>query len=132
MKAQRKTYTREFKLEAIRLYERIQKSATQIEADLELPAGKIHKWRQCFKGQSQAAFVGKGLQSELRQRLSGCAGWWVGPWLSGCARIWSKMCCAWLWLNVIQAAIYCIALTKAVNTPATIIWFCSLNTALRP
>jgi len=43
MKAQRKTYTKEFKLEAIRLYESSQKSAAQIEADLELPAGMIHK-----------------------------------------------------------------------------------------
>ena len=69
MKAQRKTYTKEYKLEAIRLYESSQKSAAQIEADLDLPAGMIHKWRQHFKGQGQAAFVGKGHQGELEAEI---------------------------------------------------------------
>ena len=69
MKQQRKTYTKEFKLEAIWLYENSQKSAAQIEADLELPAGIIHKWRQRYKGQGQAAFVGKGHPSELEAEI---------------------------------------------------------------
>ena len=69
MKQQRRTYTKEFKLEAIRLYESSQKSAAQIEADLELPAGIIHKWRQRYKGQDQATFVGKGHQSELEAEI---------------------------------------------------------------
>ncbi len=69
MKAQRKSYRKEFKLEAIRLYENSQKSAAQIEADLELPVGIIHKWRQRIKGKGQAAFVGKGHQSELEAEI---------------------------------------------------------------
>ena len=68
MKAQRKTYTKEFKLETIRLYESSQKSAAQIEADLELPAGMIHKWRR-YKRQGPAAFVGKGHQAELEAEI---------------------------------------------------------------
>ena len=69
MKQQRKTYTKEFKLEAIRLYESSQKSAAQIEVDLELPTGIIHKWRQRSKGKGQAAFVGKGHQGELEAEV---------------------------------------------------------------
>ncbi len=69
MKAPRKTYTKEFKLEAIRLYESSQKSAAQIEADLELPGGIIHKWRKRYKGKGQAAFVGKGHQGELEAEV---------------------------------------------------------------
>ena len=57
MKQQRKTYTKEFKLETIRLYESSDKSAAQIEHDLELPVGIIHKWRYRLKGQGRQAFV---------------------------------------------------------------------------
>ena len=69
MKAERKTYSKEFKLEAIRLYESSQKSAAQIEVDLDLPAGMIHKWRRHYKGQGSAAFVGKGHQAELEAEI---------------------------------------------------------------
>jgi transposase len=65
MKQQRKTYTKEYKLETIRLYESSQKSAAQIEHDLDLPAGIIHKWRHRVKGNGQQAFPGKGHQTEL-------------------------------------------------------------------
>ncbi len=69
MKAQRKTYSREFKLEAIRLYESSQKSAAQVEADLDLPGGMIHEWRRRYKGQGPAAFVGKGHQAEREAEI---------------------------------------------------------------
>ena len=69
MKAKRKTYSKEFKLEAIRLYESGQKSAARIEADLDLSAGMIHKWRRRYKGQGPTVFVGKGHQTELEAEL---------------------------------------------------------------
>ena len=46
MKKQRKRYTKAFKLDAIKLYESSGQSAAQIEHDLELPSGMIHKWRR--------------------------------------------------------------------------------------
>lgn len=61
----RKNYSREFKIETIRLYESSGKSAAQLEWDLDLPAGVIHKWRYRMKAQGEAAFPGKGQQSEL-------------------------------------------------------------------
>jgi transposase len=69
MKKQRKTYTKEFKLETIRLYENSGQSAAQLEHDLELPAGIIHKWRYRLKGQGSQGFVGKGHQRELEAEI---------------------------------------------------------------
>ena len=69
MKQQRKTYTTEFKLETIRLYENSDKSAAQIEHDLELPAGIIHKWRYRLKTNGSQTFVGKGRQGELEAEV---------------------------------------------------------------
>jgi len=60
MKKQRRTYTKEFKLEVIRLYENSEKSAAAIEHDLDLPAGIIHKWRSRLASSGSEAFVGKG------------------------------------------------------------------------
>src|SRR5258707_12630096 len=72
MKQQRKTYPKAFKLETIRLYESSEKSAAQIERDLELPSGVIHTWRYQMKDMGGQAFAGKGHPGELEaenQRL---------------------------------------------------------------
>ncbi len=70
MKQQRKTYPKAFKLETIRLYESSEKSAAQIERDLELPSGVIHKWRYRLKGEASQAFPGKGHRSELEAEIT--------------------------------------------------------------
>jgi transposase len=70
MTAQRKRNSREFKLETIRLYENSGKSAAEIERDLELPAGAIHKWRYRLKDKGEQAFPGKGHQGELEAENS--------------------------------------------------------------
>jgi transposase len=69
MKKQRKTYTKAFKLETIKLYESSGKSAAQIEQDLDLPRGMIHKWRRGLKQSEGPAFPGKGHQSEMEAEL---------------------------------------------------------------
>lgn len=69
MNQQRKTYSKAFKQETIRLYESSQKSATAIEHDLGLPAGMVHKWRQALKQGGTQAFVGKGHQGELEAEV---------------------------------------------------------------
>ena len=63
MSTQRKTYSRQFKLDAIALYESSEKSAAQIERDLGLPSGALHQWRWRLKQQGE--FVGKGHQAAL-------------------------------------------------------------------
>jgi len=41
----RRTYTREFKLEAVRLWQTSGKSAAQIERDLGIGAGCLWRWK---------------------------------------------------------------------------------------
>lgn len=46
MKKDRRQYTREFKLEALRLLETSGKSATQIERDLGIGSGNLYRWKR--------------------------------------------------------------------------------------
>lgn len=58
-KAKRK-YTREFKLEAVRLYESSGKSLRVIEQELGITRFLLAKWVQQFREGEQDAFPGKG------------------------------------------------------------------------
>jgi len=72
MVKKRKTYTREFKLDAIRLAETSDKSIAQIERDLGLGSGQIYHWRRQLANEGQDAFPGKGHlkpQDELIRQL---------------------------------------------------------------
>lgn len=72
MAKKRRTYTREFKLDAIRLAETSDKSIVEIERDLGLSVGQIHHWKRELARQGQDAFPGKGRlteQDELIRRL---------------------------------------------------------------
>jgi transposase len=69
MGKQKRRYTKEFKLEAIRLYESGDKSVRQVEQDLGITAGLLNKWRGQHRSDGQQAFVGRGHQSELETEL---------------------------------------------------------------
>lgn len=56
----RKKYTKEFKLEAVRLLEAGERSGKQIEKDLEIGSGQVYKWRQEFAASGERAFPGNG------------------------------------------------------------------------
>jgi transposase len=60
MKTVRKTYSREFKLEALRLLESCDKSAAQIARDLGMPEGSLYRWRNEFRARGDQAFPGQG------------------------------------------------------------------------
>ena len=60
MVKKRKTYTREFKLEAIQLAETSDKSIAEIERDLGLGSGQIHHWKRQLAQEGEEAFPGKG------------------------------------------------------------------------
>jgi transposase len=60
MKKSRRTYTREFKLEALRLLEISDKSAAQIERDLGISAGCISRWKRELAADGAGAFPGQG------------------------------------------------------------------------
>ena len=60
MSKKRRTYTREFKQEALQLWETSGKSAQQIEGDLGITHGLLYKWRGDVQRAGEAAFPGHG------------------------------------------------------------------------
>jgi transposase len=60
-------YSREFKLEAVRLSETSGQSMTQIARELGIPNGVLYRWRRQLREEPQTAFPGKGHQSELEE-----------------------------------------------------------------
>lgn len=72
MTQKRKTYTRDFKLEALRLVETSGKPIAQIERDLGLSKGLMHHWKRQLSRDGEEAFPGKGrlkVQDELIREL---------------------------------------------------------------
>jgi transposase len=71
MKRENRTYTREFKLEALRLYETSGESASQVERDLGISRGCIYRWKKAFAEEGEQAFPGHGRltpeQEQIRQ-----------------------------------------------------------------
>ncbi len=65
----KRTYSKEFKLEAIRLYESSGKSMREIEEELGISGGLLNKWRARQRENGQEAFVGKGHQTGLEEEL---------------------------------------------------------------
>jgi transposase len=60
MTRKRKTYSREFKVEAIQLAETGGKPIAAIERDLGLSVGQLHHWRRQLADEGKEAFPGKG------------------------------------------------------------------------
>ena len=65
-----KTYTREFKQEAVRLMEATDRPASQIAVELGIRRNQLYKWKEQLARKSDTAFVGGGRpkiedQSEL-------------------------------------------------------------------
>src|SRR5215475_13969396 len=62
--ARKRTYTRAFKLQALELAKSGQKSINEIERDLWITQGLLHKWKARMKVDGTQAFPGKGRQAE--------------------------------------------------------------------
>ena len=60
MKAPRKSYTREFKVEAVRLMETSGKPVAQLERELGLSESILHHWKRQLAREGDEAFPGKG------------------------------------------------------------------------
>lgn len=67
--AKQRKYTKEFKLEALRLYETSDKSITEIEQDLGITPGMMNKWRRRYQTEGEQAFRGKGRQDDNAAEL---------------------------------------------------------------
>lgn len=70
MKPPRKTYTREFKLEAVRLYLADERSGAEVAAELGIHPNALYRWRKEFLEDSDEAFPGHGNLKESEQELA--------------------------------------------------------------
>ena len=59
----RQRYSKEFKLEAVRLLELGQKPATDIAIELGIRRNQLYKWQRDLRGKGDAAFRGRGRKS---------------------------------------------------------------------
>jgi transposase len=62
-------YSREFKLEAVRLSEHTDKSVAQIARELGVRERVLYRWRRELREEPEQAFPGKGHQSELEEEI---------------------------------------------------------------
>jgi transposase len=69
MNKNRRTYTREFKLEALRLLETSGKSAAEIERDLGIGQGCLSRWKKKFQENGKEAFPGQGHIASDQERI---------------------------------------------------------------
>ena len=69
MKRVRRSYTREFKLEALRMLETSGKSASQIERDLGIGQGNLWRWKRKLTQDGEYAFPGHGRLTPEQERI---------------------------------------------------------------
>jgi transposase len=67
VKPTRKTYSREYKIEAVKLTTRGGLTVAQAARDLGLNENTLHKWRQQLRADSEHAFPGKGHMKPLEE-----------------------------------------------------------------
>lgn len=69
MSPTRKRYTREFKQNALKLWQDSGKSAAEIEEDLGLSSGQLYYWKNQFKKEATAQADGRAAESAEMNRL---------------------------------------------------------------
>jgi len=69
MAKQQKTYTREFKLEAVRLVKTSGKPMSQIARDLGISDSALYQWCKHLAEQGEQAFPGSGHQTAQEEEL---------------------------------------------------------------
>jgi transposase len=69
MQKEQRTYTREFKQEAVQLVRSSDKSQAQIARDLGIADSTLHHWCKLFSEQGEQAFPGSGHQTPQEEDL---------------------------------------------------------------
>jgi len=69
MKKERRQYSREFKLEAIRLWQSTGKSAGEVEDDLGITRGRLYRWKRELEAQGEDSFPGHGRMPAADEEL---------------------------------------------------------------
>ena len=60
MARKRQTFTKEFKLEALRLMEESDRSTSEIAMELGIRRNQLYKWQEEYQEKGNQAFIGKG------------------------------------------------------------------------
>jgi len=69
MSKDRRTYTREFKLEVLELLQTSGKSQQQLEQELGIGPGNLSRWKKELVQEGEQAFPGKGQLAPDEERL---------------------------------------------------------------
>lgn len=69
MSQERRRYTREFKLEAIRLSEESGKPIAEVARDLGINVKRLYRWRRRYREHGEQAFPGSGRLTEPDDEL---------------------------------------------------------------
>ena len=69
MQKTQRTFTKEFKLEAVKLAQSSHKSLAQIARDLGIAESTLHKWCQRFSEHGEQAFPGSGHQTAQEEEI---------------------------------------------------------------
>ena len=69
MKRKNRRYSREFKLEAVRLSEEDDRPVADVARDLGIHPNNLYKWRAQFVEEGEEAFPGKGNLSSTDEQL---------------------------------------------------------------
>jgi len=65
----RKTYTRGFKIEAVRLLETTGKTQTQVADELGIGSGTLSRWKKKYAAGGEEAFPGRGQLPPEKERI---------------------------------------------------------------
>ena len=68
--ATRKYFTKEFKLEAVRLLEHSGKSATELARQIGVRRNQLYKWQSELRGKAHRAFPGRGPHPESADEVT--------------------------------------------------------------
>ena len=68
--ATRKYFTRDFKLEAVRLLEHSGKSGTELARQIGVRRNQLYKWQSELRGKADRAFPGRGQHLESTDELT--------------------------------------------------------------
>ena len=69
MGKQRRIFSKEFKLDAVRLITDSGKSVTQIAKDLGVPRNSLNRWKAELGADAREAFRGNGKRTEQEERI---------------------------------------------------------------
>jgi transposase len=69
MQKEQRTFTREFKQEAVQLVRSSNKSQTQIARDLGIADSTLHHWCKQFSAHGEQAFPGSGHQTPQEEEI---------------------------------------------------------------